>query len=127
MTEITGVYEVAIRVRELERAESFYREVLGLAEGLRDEERRWLFLRAGGSAGMVVLQEDPGPWPAQHLAFRADAEALGAATERLRARGVEVEGPVVHDWIPAVSIYFRDPDGHELELCAPDAGASESP
>ncbi len=123
MTEITGVYEVAIRVRELERAEAFYREVLGLREGLRDEERRWLFLRAGGTAGMVVLQEDSGEWPAQHLAFRVDDDSLSDARSRLIARGVEVEGPVVHEWIPAASIYFRDPDGHDLELCAPrDAG-----
>ena len=25
-------------------------------------------------------------------------------------------------WMPARSIYFSDPDGHELELCAPLAG-----
>ncbi len=41
------------------RAETFYRNVLGLEVGLRDETRKWLFLRAGGPAGMVVLQEKP--------------------------------------------------------------------
>lgn len=32
---------------------------------------------------------------------------------------VAVEGPMVHDWMPAKSAYFSDPDGHDLELCAP--------
>jgi len=60
MLPIRGVYEVAIRVRDLGRSETFYREVLGLEVGIRDEARKWLFLRAGGEAGMVVLQETPG-------------------------------------------------------------------
>lgn len=59
MIDIAGVYEVAIRVRNLERAEAFYRDILGLEVGLRDEKRWWVFLRAGGLAGMVVLQETP--------------------------------------------------------------------
>jgi catechol 2,3-dioxygenase-like lactoylglutathione lyase family enzyme len=33
MINISGLYEVAIRVRDLARAESFYRDVLGLAVG----------------------------------------------------------------------------------------------
>jgi len=37
----------------------------------------------------------------------------------LRERGVEVEGPVTHGWMPARSVCFKDPDGHDLELCAP--------
>jgi catechol 2,3-dioxygenase-like lactoylglutathione lyase family enzyme len=45
---ISGVYEVAIQVKDLPRAEAFYREVLGLEVGLRDTQRNWLFLRAGG-------------------------------------------------------------------------------
>jgi len=86
MVDIAGVYEVAIRVRDLERAEAFYRDVLGLEVGLRDEKRRWVFLRAGGPAGMVVLQETPGEWPQQHFAFSVDAAALERATDELRRK-----------------------------------------
>ena len=124
MLPIRGVYEVAINVRDLERAETFYRQVLGLTVGSRSDERRRVFLRAGGQAGMIVLIEDKGEWPAQHLAFTVDAADIDAAAAALRRAGVEVEGPVTHDWMPARSAYFSDPDGHELELCAPLPGGA---
>ena len=119
MLPITGVFEVAIRVKDLPKAETFYRDVLGLEDGLRDERRNWLFMRAGGQAGMIVLQEDKGEWPAQHFAFSVDEADLERAAAQLRERGVNVQGPVYLEWMPAKSIYFADPDGHALELCAP--------
>lgn len=122
MIDIAGVYEVAIRVRNLERAEAFYRDILGLEVGLRDEKRRWVFLRAGGLAGMVVLQETPGEWPQQHLAFTVTASALDHAAGEFGRKGVSLSGPITHEWIPARSVYFTDPDGHDLELCAPIEG-----
>ncbi len=122
MKEIHGIYEVAIPVKNLERAEAFYQGVLGLESGLRQEERRWHFLRVGGQGGMLVLQEQAGDWSPQHFAFTTSEADIERAAARLRERGVEVSGPVTHDWMPARSIYFSDPDGHDLELCAPLAG-----
>ena len=119
MLPIRGLYEVAIRVKDLAKSEVFYRETLGLEVGLRDQERKWLFLRAGGQAGMVVLQEDEGTWPTQHFAFTVEEVDIEAVAVALRQRGVLVEGPVYHEWMPAKSVYFSDPDGHDLELCAP--------
>lgn len=119
MLAIRGVYEVAIRVKDLLRSETFYRQVLGLEEGLRDSRRPWLFLRAGGQNGMVVLQEDKGDWPLQHIAFTVAEADIERAAATLRQHGIEVRGPVTHDWMPAKSVYFADPDGHALELCAP--------
>ena len=119
MLPIRGVYEVAIRVKDLPTAEAFYREVLELPVGLRDERRNWVFLRAGGDAGMIVLQQESGEWPTQHFAFTVDEADIERAAQLLRERNVEVEGPVFHEWMPAKSIYFTDPDGHSLELCAP--------
>ena len=119
MLGIRGLYEIAIRVKDLARSEAFYRDTLGLEVGLRDERRRWLFLRAGGPAGMVVLQEDKSEWPTQHFAFTVDEADLEAGARTLERHGVGFEGPVYHEWMPAKSIYFSDPDGHDLELCAP--------
>ena len=122
MIQIQGIYEVAVRVRDLAAAEPFYRDVLGLEVGLRDEKRKWLFLRAGGQRGMIVLQQDGANGPLQHFAFTVDEAEIERAAERLRRSGVASVGPVVHEWIPAKSLYFTDPDGHDLELCAPLAG-----
>jgi len=119
MLPIRGLYEVAIRVRDLAKSEVFYRETLGIEVGLRNEQRRWLFLRVGGQAGMVVLQEDNGTWPTQHFAFTVEEVDIETIATALQQRGVRVEGPVYHEWMPAKSVYFSDPDGHELELCAP--------
>ncbi|HJU10811.1 MAG TPA: VOC family protein [Candidatus Binataceae bacterium] len=119
MIPMTGLYEVAIKVRDLNTAEAFYRKVLGLEFGLRDESRRWLFLRIGGCAGVVVLQEDRGDWPIQHFAFGVMESDLELAAASLRENGISIEGPVFHDWMPGGSVYFSDPDGHALELFAP--------
>ena len=124
MLPIRGVYEVAVRVKDLSKAEPFYRDVLGLEVGIRDEKRNWLFLRAGGDAGMVVLQEDKGEWPLQHFAFTIDKADLERSAATLRERGVEVEGPVFHQWMSATSLYFDDPDGNALELLALDVSAA---
>ncbi|MDQ2856507.1 MAG: VOC family protein [Acidobacteriota bacterium] len=119
MLPIAGIYEVAIRVKDLARAEAFYKGQLGLVEGLRDTSRNWLFLRAGGSAGMIVLQEDKGKWPRQHFAFTVAENEIENAARALKEKGVDVTGPFFHEWMPAKSFYFQDPDGHDLEFCAP--------
>ena len=67
-----------------------------------------------------------------HIAFRSELTQLLEAPARLRAVGVvplgfdgaPTEEPVVLAWMPAASVYFRDPDGNLLELlsmleCAP--------
>ena len=119
MITIRGIYEIAIPVKELSKAEAFYTGVLGLEFGLRDETRNWLFLRAGGPAGMIVLQQNTGDWQAQHFAFAVTEDELDEAAAELEERGVTVDGPYFHDWMPARSVYFTDVDGHQLELCAP--------
>ena len=119
MLPINGLYEVAIRVKSLPRAETFYREVLGLQLAIRDPKRPMLFLRVGADAGMLVLQEDPGEFLKLHFAFTIADGDIERAAAVLRERGLAVRGPVFHEWIPARSVYFADPDGHDLELCAP--------
>ena len=48
---IQGIYEVAIRVRDLASSEALYHDVLGLMVGLRDGFPRWLFYKPGKCGG----------------------------------------------------------------------------
>jgi len=48
-----------------------------------------------------------------HLAFRADRENFRAVQQELKKRGIKFE---FQDNEIAHSIYFRDPDGHKLEI-----------
>ena len=118
MLPVKGIYEVAIRVGNLKKAEKFYRETMGFTVGIRDENRKWLFLRTGG-AGMIVLQEDKSLFLKQHFAFTVCESDFEQCVEILKTKGVKVSEPQFHEWMPAVSVYFSDPDGHDLELCAP--------
>ena len=52
-----------------------------------------------------------------HLAFRANRENFLAAQRELEKRGIEFE---FQDHEIAHSIYFRDPDGHQLEITTYD-------
>jgi lactoylglutathione lyase len=116
--KIDGLFEVAFKVKNLDLSSKFYQEVLGFKKGLYDEKRRWLFLWVGDNNGMVVLQEDKEHWPRQHFAFRVKESELSRLKEYLENNDVVVEGPVSLDWMNAISVYFADPDGHDLEFCA---------
>ena len=63
--------------------------------------------------------QDPANWNVQHLAFSVGEHDLERAMVALKEHGVPVRGPVHHEWMQATSVYFPDPDGHDLERCAP--------
>ena len=66
-------------------------------------------------AELVPPHDGSGPL---HIAFAVSAEELAAWEQRLAAHGVEIEGRT--KWRRGgESIYFRDPDGHLLELATP--------
>jgi len=65
--------------------------------------------------GTIPPHDGSGPL---HVAFAITADELAPWEERLRERGIAVEGRT--DWPRGGrSIYFRDPDGHLLELATP--------
>jgi lactoylglutathione lyase len=61
-----------------------------------------------------------------HIAFDVAVEDVLAAPARLEAQGVQplsffgapASEPSVIGWMPAAAVYFRDPDGHQLEYLA---------
>ena len=67
------------------------------------------------SIGKGSVHDGHGPL---HIAFAVAADALPQWEQRLRDEGVAIEGRT--DWSRGGhSIYFRDPDGHLLELATP--------
>ena len=134
---IQGLFETHINVVNLERAMTFYGDVLGLKLGRLEENRRVAFYWVGGvGEAMLGLWEKPAAQVVeQHFAFRCGLEDMAHAAAFLRDRELQgrnflddgTDRPMVFGWMPAVALYFRDPDGHSLELIAmlPDVARPE--
>jgi catechol 2,3-dioxygenase-like lactoylglutathione lyase family enzyme len=122
---MNGVLEVALYVDDIDRALAFYQSVLGfdLVDGgerlfaLRIAERQLLLLcKRRASAAMPLGAHDADG--RQHVAFAIAASDLPSWETRLAERGVAIEER--RQWPRGgVSLYFRDPDGHLLELATP--------
>ena len=126
---IRGLFEAHLDVADLERACHFYGEILGLEQGRIDHARRVAFYWIGGRGeAMLGLSEHPATEiRPQHVAFRASLDdVLHRAVLFLQTRNLSprnflndsTERPMVFGWMPALAIYFRDPDGHSLEFIA---------
>ena len=113
-------------ISDYARSLAFYRDVLG-ATVVREFPGALCFLNFGGS--QILLTVPGGPTqdkPTVIFAPLADVDRVSselairvpdcaAAYEVLRARGAEFLTPPV-DWGYEVRAFFRDPDGHLLEL-----------
>ena len=123
-----GILETALYVNDLEAAEAFYRDVLGLEVHSRGEGRH-VFFRCGPDMLLLFLPEVtldvPADVPAHgaagpgHIAFAIDSSELDAWRDHLVAAGVAIERE--HTWPNgARSLYFRDPAGNSLEIASPE-------
>jgi len=128
---VHGILETAISVADLQRAAAFYRRLFGFATLLDSE--RLIALDVAGRNVLLLFQEGatselfatpggviPGHVGAgkSHFAFSIATEELADWQRRLKAEGVAVESEVT--WPSgAKSLYFRDPDGHLVELITP--------
>ena len=118
-----GLDHVAIAVADVDRSRRFYGEVLGF-ERAHEEWDVPVVMAANGN-GVAIFHKDlhPGDGVGQpeirilHIAFRVDREGFQRAREELAAQGLE---PRFSDHGIAHSIYFTDPDGHQLELTTYD-------
>ena len=136
MPRLNRVLETSLYVDDMDRAAAFYETVLGLRR-LTDDSRIkaydvagrsvLLLFRRGGTletvhlpGGTIPPHDGSGPL---HIAFAVDADDLPAWEERLVEHGVPIEGRT--RWSRGgESIYFRDPDGHLLELATPGLWAT---
>jgi catechol 2,3-dioxygenase-like lactoylglutathione lyase family enzyme len=128
---LRSVIETSLYVDDLDRAARFYEDVLGLAVLTADQRFRaydvggrsvLLLFRRGATletvkmpGGTIPPHDGHGPL---HIAFAVPADDLADWEQRLAAHGVAIEGRT--DWSRGGrSVYFRDPDGHLLELATP--------
>ena len=127
MNVIKGLYETHLFVEKLERSIEFYGEVLGLKQCHFEAKRRAAFFWMGkDKQSMLGLWEKPKEEVhVRHFAFESDPEwILHESVDYLKARNLAcrnflndgTERPMVLAWMPAIAIYFDDPDGHVLEF-----------
>lgn len=123
---IKGLYETHVQVSDLENAIKFYTEILGLEFAHKEENRRIAFLWIGkNKESMLGLWEQKENLQTRHFAFTADKEdILNYSVEFLKNKNLKpynflkdgIEKPMVFAWMPALAIYFNDPDGNQLEF-----------
>lgn len=125
---VQGMLETSLYVTDVNRALSFYKEVLGLREipDTHFANGRGAALQVGSGPSVLLLfcaevTRIEGPLPAHgtvgagHVAFRVEPAEMPAWRRRLSEHGVAIEREFAFGDNPP-SIYFRDPDGNSLEL-----------
>jgi catechol-2,3-dioxygenase len=114
---VSGLAELTLEVHDLDAAERFYCDALGLRRLSRGADRTWLAVgdttRLGlWSPGRKEFGDRGGRHV--HFALRLAPRALDQLAVRLRALGIAVRGPVEHEGGDR-SVYFEDPAGNVVE------------
>jgi catechol 2,3-dioxygenase-like lactoylglutathione lyase family enzyme len=141
MLKTRGLNHVDLGTKDMEATRAFYEGVLGfplvradLVEiGDSGRLKHYFFDVGNGQLIGFMSGEDVHGYPKEfdaginrglglaqgvyHFAFDAESEGdLERIKQHLISHGVEVRGPVDHEgW--SRSIYFRDPNGLQLEVC----------
>jgi catechol 2,3-dioxygenase-like lactoylglutathione lyase family enzyme len=127
MRPIECLVETGIYADDLEQAERFYRDVLGLTVRQK-EEGRHVFFQVGDRSMLLVFRpvatlrgdhlpahgaRGPG-----HFALGIAADDLDAWRKRLQGQGIVIEHEEAWER-GGHSLYFRDPAGNSVELITP--------
>ncbi len=138
MPFIKGLHHNAYRCRDTEETRQFYEDFLGLPliEALVISETKtgrqatvlhtFYEMDDGSCLAFFEAPDEPFEFKAQHdydlhIALTVPEETLAPMLEKGRAAGIESRGIAEHGFVR--SIYFRDPNGYVIELCAPPAVA----
>lgn len=123
---VRAMLEFALYGPDLQRLETFYRDVFGL-ELIARVDGRLVALRCGHSTLLLfdpTVTRAPGAVPqhgadgAGHVAFVIDDDERHAWRQHLQDKSVDVEREV--DWPEGgTSLYLRDPAGNSVELAPP--------
>jgi lactoylglutathione lyase len=128
-TKVDRLFEAHLSVADLEASIAFYRDRVGLELAhvvpARQAAFFWIGARGNGMLGLWAAGFSPQK-TTMHIAFAAALGDVVSALGALASAGIvaldffgkPTHEPVVLAWMPAASIYFRDPDGHLLEYIA---------
>jgi catechol-2,3-dioxygenase len=125
--KLDGVHHIGVNVRDLDRAENFYLEVLGFEVAQRyDEEIRHSMLDTGSATlhlfecrelemddAINRLSEDG----FAHIAFGTNRDQFPQVIEELKSKNIPFRGPLILG--KGESVHFKDPDGNHLEIRCP--------
>jgi catechol 2,3-dioxygenase-like lactoylglutathione lyase family enzyme len=121
MLKTHGVVHFTIPVKDLDRSERFYTEIMGM-ERLR-RNNHMVFMRAGADCFVLTHSEkpiDPNAGDAHdiHHAFRVTAQDYEAAKAFLAEKGIRIfkEEDRRSGTFQGRSAYFHDPDRNVLEI-----------
>ena len=135
--QLNGLVETALFVEDLSRAAAFYEQVLGLNKVkasdtgcvFRVGNQRYLLIvsrkaahtpnktASGDVLPPCALPQHDGRGPG-HIAFGVSQESLDSWRARLTKHDVDLLSEITWE-SGARSLYFRDPDGHMIELATP--------
>jgi len=131
MPHINCVLETALYVDNLDRAVRFYRDVLGLR--VIDTSARLVAMDAGQATVLLLFRrgatangaQTPTGWVPPHdgtgpihIAFAIAADQMAEWERHLAEQGVTIESRIARE-AGGGRLYFRDPDGHSVELATP--------
>ena len=112
--QASGIDHIVLHVTDVGRARKFYADVLGMT--VYRESDRQVFLHAGSQGVALFAKADGAPLTTgndmNHLALNVSSGTYESLKAELERNGVTVTGRPGEDRC----IYFRDPDGHRLQL-----------
>ena len=122
--KVESLGHVVLKVADLERSEQFYNGVLGMPVCARFDEQgmKMTFFSLGNHHDLAITKvsgkeaaADEKAVGLDHIAFciGKSLDQLLEAKAQLEAAGI-VPNPVDHE--VTKSLYFRDPDGHNVEV-----------
>ncbi|HEY8547909.1 MAG TPA: VOC family protein [Acidimicrobiales bacterium] len=134
MPVTTGFNHIATVTADLDRTVAFYEQAFGAVKTLEMEKKpdhpRMAILDLGGGAALNVLEVDSEEdivgerramgrrGPIDHFGIAVDSLAtLEQVRDRLLQLGADIGD--IHQLGDQWSLFFRDPDGMELEVCSP--------
>ncbi len=119
MVRATGLFHATLPVRDLDRSERFWRELLGIQRHATPSYHpgKVVFLDLGNTMLHLVRYGDEAPWPdlrSTHLAITVDD--LDGALAAVKDRGLQILREPFVQPDGARSLYFVDPDGNRVEF-----------